>query len=60
MIFLKKKKKRVNALMVVNLRLGSSCKGMEKVCGSFQVQVPLGTKILLIKKIKNNNNFFFN
>ncbi|RVX21281.1 hypothetical protein CK203_002156 [Vitis vinifera] len=28
---------RVNALMVVNLRLGSSCKGMEKVCGSFQV-----------------------
>ena len=43
-------KKEEDRVVWKPLRLGSSDKGMERVCGRFQVQVPMGTKIYLYKK----------
>ena len=43
-------KKEEDRVVWKPLRPGSSDKGMERVCGRFQVQVPMGTKIYLYKK----------
>ena len=40
------------ALFLSSLWFGSSGKGMGRVCGSFQVQVPMGQKISYQKKKK--------
>ena len=41
--------------MAKPLRPDSSSKGMGRVCGRFQVQVPMETKNLPIKKRKKKN-----
>ena len=43
-------KKEEDRVVWKPLRPGSSDKGMERVCGRFQVQVLMGTKIYLYKK----------